>query len=197
MSGQVRWLLALEFVSSAGTAMVVLAVTYFTYSTSGSLFQAVLPTVAFVLPAVALGFTAGRIADERDPARTWLLADIGKSLLYLVLAVIAASDLLTVPILILCQFALGSLSAIAYPAMQAYLRGLVTGAQLDELQAAWTSTGSVGMVIGAILGGFVVDRYGPAPVFLFNGLTYLPLFLILARAPSETTAMMSAYSTRV
>lgn len=185
MSGRVRQLLALEFVSSAGTAMTVLAVTYYTYSTSGSLFQAVLPTVAFVLPAVALGFAAGRIADERDPARTWISADIGKSLLYLALAVIAASDHLSVPILILCQFALGSLSAIAYPAMQAYLRGLVTRAELDELQAAWTSTGSVGMVIGAFLGGFVVDRYGPAPVFLFNAVTYLPLFLILARAPSH------------
>jgi MFS family permease len=192
LSGPLRALLALEFVSSAGTAMTVLAVTFYTYSTTGSLFQSVLTTVAFVLPAVALGFTAGRIADERDPARTWILADVGKALLYVVLGLIAAADALTVPILILCQLGLGSFSALAYPAMQGYLRGLVSGETLDELQAAWSGAGSLGTVVGAALSGFVFDRFGPAPVFLFNALTYLPLFLILARTPSRRPAPSAA-----
>jgi len=91
LSGRVRLLLAVEFLSSAGTAMVVLAVAYFTYSSSGSPFQSALTAAAYVLPAVALGFTAGRIADERDPAQTWIVFDAGKALLYLLLAVAAAS----------------------------------------------------------------------------------------------------------
>jgi MFS family permease len=174
-----------QFLSSTGSAMLLLGITYLAYSSSGSILRTVLVTIAYVAPTVVLGFVAGRFADEHDDAHIVIVVNSAKAVLYLGLAAASAAGVLDATSLLLFSLVNGSLSAFLFPAWQAYQHGLVTSDQLDELNATWAAVMSIGSLVGAAAGGLVINQWGATPAFVFDALTILPLVVAIARTPSR------------
>lgn len=165
--------------------MLLLGITYLTYSTTSSVVRTVLVASAYVLPTVALGLVAGNVVHRHTPANVVILINSLKVVLYSGLAVASATGVLNANNLLIFSALNGCAAAFTFPAWQRYIRGLVPDDQLDSINAAWASIISVGTLIGAVAGGFVINAFGVTATFIIDALTFIPLTITIALTPSE------------
>jgi predicted MFS family arabinose efflux permease len=184
----VRSLLAASLLSSIGSATALLAVAYVSFHYSHSLIHTVIVATAYSLPAAIVGMWAGRLADTHDHRHIIVVTDTAKVLIWIGAAVLDVAGWLNPAWLTLTALLAGLAGAIQYPSWQEFERQLVSPDRLSEANAAFSSLGALASVVGAVAGGIVVTWLGPAWTFAFNALTYVPLMIIVARAPVRDRA---------
>lgn len=176
-----RRLFLARAVSSAGSYMQIVAVTWYAFKVTGSAAAVGLLSAAALGPAVVGGPVGGALADRYDPRR---LA-VGLYLLQgIPAAVMAVLDLIgDLPIGWL--YALVFAGAIPY-GLNCPVVSLVGPATVPEeyRQAALAQSSmmfNVTRLGGAVAGGFLVHLVGIGAAFAFNAMTYFLVAGVLAR----------------
>lgn len=173
-------LAAAELCSSLGSAMVGIAITYLAYRTTGSLVHTVFITAAYTLPAAVLSVPAGRLADHHSRRRVLMVLWTAKAASYLVMAGLSATGTLTSGWLLVTSLVAGSLSAMTFPAWEEYEKDLVPSDLLVQVNGLFSSASSAAALTGAIVGAVIVSAVGETAVFVLNGLTFIPLIVVVA-----------------
>jgi MFS family permease len=174
--------------SSIGSATALLAVAYVSFHYSHSLIHTVIVATAYSLPAAIVGMWAGRLADTHDHRHIIVVTDTAKVLIWVGAAILDVAGWLNPAWLTLTALLAGLAGAIQYPSWQEFERQLVSPDRLSEANAVFSSLGALASVVGAVAGGVVVTWLGPAWTFAFNAFTYVPLMIVVARAPVRAPA---------
>ena len=177
---RMRALFFARLVSSMGTAGALLAVAYLSFQHSNSIIHTVIVAAAYSLPAVVLGPWSARLADTHDRRRIVIITYAAEIAVWMGVLGLQLAGWLDPAWLTLTSALAGAAAAIQYPAWQELERGLVPDNRLHEANAVFSSAGSIARVVGAVAGGFVLTWSGPAPMFAFNGISYIPMMLIIA-----------------
>jgi predicted MFS family arabinose efflux permease len=130
-------------------------------------------------PVLIFGLYAGTLVD-RFPHRDVLLLTQVVSLLGAVLyAVLTATHVISLPIVLLLAAALGINQALYFPARQATVLEMVGRGELSSAVALNSTSFNLARIIGPALGGIVIAAFGVAACFWLNGISYLGVIAAL------------------
>jgi MFS family permease len=139
------------------------------------------------IPNLLLALPAGALADRYDQ-RKLLLGFQGASMLVpLSLAVLAAADALTVPLMGALALAGGALGALSFPAFQGMLASTVPKAELESAVAINSLSLHVARFVGPAVAGVVLATGSPTWIFAVNAAGFPIVLATLALLPASRT----------
>lgn len=135
--------------------------------------------LARFLPSFLMSPFAGVLADRFDRQRLMVVADVLRALTVLCFLLVRSADQLwLLYALTALQFAL---SALFIPAKSAVLANVVPQRDLVTANALDSTTWSVMLAFGALLGGVVTGLFGAETAFIADALTFLLSAVIVTR----------------
>ncbi|HUR24913.1 MAG TPA: MFS transporter [Candidatus Thermoplasmatota archaeon] len=166
------------WMSETGTTLVM------TDLTSSPLVIA-LVSASTSLALLLVSLPAGTLADVVDRRKLLLASQAGMTVVAVVYAYMAYTDMLTPGLLLAATFAIGVGSAVSLPAWEASIPEIVG----REHMASALTLDSIGINVGRALGpataGIVVALVGAWLVFLLDAVTFVALFVaVLAWKPA-------------
>lgn len=185
-------LLVGEFISGIGDWLYIVAVFVLIYRETGDAALVGIFGAVRVIPYVALSIPAGMIADRFDRRLVLLVSDLWRGLMMVLLAVFVTIDAPVLPIAAVAVLATCG-SAFFYPAMGAYMPGLVTDErQLGPANSAWSSLQNLSFIVGPAIGGILLALGGMTLAFVLNALTFIVIAVILWTLPPSTNVHATA-----
>ncbi len=142
--------------------------------------------IAMGIPALMLSVPGGSLADRFAPKALAVPLLAFGALTFVVSAVSAASDWMSVPIAVGLAMLTGVPLALAAPVLQSVVPSIVPPERLLAAVALQNMGLMLGMVAGALLGGGIIDAVGTAGALAFLGLVSIAgaAVLQLAELPS-------------
>ena len=134
---------------------------------------------AMLAPALLLSPWAGAIVDRLPLVRVLVWTDLARALVVAAIPLAYAATGSTTPVFALIALAF-SLNCFFLPARSALPPHLVDPAELASANALLVLGGVLATLVGAALGGPLVDRFGPSPALYLDAFTYLVSVLCLA-----------------
>ena len=168
------------FVSNIGTWMETIAVgVYVTEATGQAGWTGTTAALTF-LPTVVLGPFAGALADRFDRRRYMAVITLVQAALAVALAVLAATDQLTVGLVAVIVLGAGCALAFLIPAWSAILPDLVPPEDVLGATSLSQAQFNLGRVVGPALAGIVIAAGGLAWAFGANALTFVAVLASIA-----------------
>lgn len=168
------------FVSNIGTWMETVAVgVYVTQTTGQAGWTGTIAALTYV-PTVLLGPVAGALADRFDRRRYLVSIALLQTALAGLLAVLALSDRLSIPLVATIVLLEGAAFASYMPASQAMIPDLVDSEDLLGAMSLGSAQFNLGRVIGPAVAGLVIAAGGLAWAFWFNTASFGAVLLALA-----------------
>jgi len=168
------------FVSNIGTWMETVAVgVYVTQTTGQSGWTGTVAALAYV-PTVLLGPLAGALADRFDRRRYLLSMVLFQTVLAGLLALLAATGKLSVPLVAAIVLLEGGGFAAYMPASQAMTPDLVSSEDLLGAMSLGAAQFNLGRVVGPAIAGLVIAAGGLAWAFWLNTVSFGAVLLALA-----------------
>ena len=168
------------FVSNIGTWMETLAVgVYVTQTTGQSGWTGTIAALAYV-PTVVLGPFGGALADRFDRRRYLVTIALFQAALAALLALLAATDHLSIPLVATIVLLEGAAIAAYLPAVQAMTPDLVDQEDLLGAMSLGAAQFNLGRVIGPALAGLVITAGGLAWAFWLNTASFGAVLVALA-----------------
>jgi MFS family permease len=176
-----RLLAAGQFVSNIGDGMYAVALPWYVLSQHGS--SVLLGTVlaAYGIPRTLSLMVGGHLSDRFGPVRVMLVADAVRTVLAVVLAVIAAGARPGVAWLVPVAFGLGAGEGLFLPASFAVLPAVLDDSRLRSGNALLYSGAQLASFTGPAVGGFIVAVTGSATGFGIDAATFAVSALTLWR----------------
>lgn len=144
------------------------------------------------VPNLILGLPAGALADRYD-RRLLLLGFQGANMAVAVLlAVLWATDNLTVPLMGAIAVVGGSLGTLSFPAFQGMLASTVPRQDLESAVAINSLSLQLARFLGPALAGFLLAQGGPTWVFGVNAASFLGVLGAVALLPGSKAAAAEA-----
>ncbi len=140
-----------------------------------------LVSLADFLPVLVLSPFAGVLADRRD--RVWIIriTQLCGCAQATLLAILVASDLITVHLLFTLVLLLGIASAISQPSRLALIPTLVDRASLPSALAINSVIFNLARFIGPAVAGILIAQVGIAAAFAANAVSYIAFQISLAK----------------
>ncbi len=144
---------------------------------------------AVAVPSFVLCVPAGALADVVDRRNLLVWMQVASAVSAGVLAFMAWGDVLLPGVLLLFTVLLGIAAAVANPAWQTLMSGLVRPEKIAEASALNSLSMNLARAVGPALGGLVVAHLGGAKVaFALNGASFAAIAWVLWRAPIRKKA---------
>jgi hypothetical protein len=147
------------------------------------------------IPNLVFGLPAGALADRYDRRRLLLGfqgANMGVAAL---LAVLWATDSLTVPLMGAIAVVGGSLGTLSFPAFQGMLASTVPPEELESAVAINSLSLQLARFVGPAIAGFLLAASGPTAVFTLNAVSFLAVLAALAMLPGSRALAADAAAT--
>jgi rhodanese-related sulfurtransferase len=169
--------------SLTGTWLASAAFGYVVLLLGGS--AATLGLIGFLntIPNLLWGLPAGALADRYDPRKLLLAFQALNLLVAATLAVMYATDTLTVGWMALLALIGGSLGALSFPATQAVLASTVPREDLESAVAINSLLLQVARFIGPAIAGVLLANTGPTEVFIVDALSFLGVIVAVSLLP--------------
>lgn len=187
-----RLLAAGQFTSTAGDYCYAVALPWLVLSTHGPRAGAVLlglVLACYGVPRTVLIPVGGMLADKMGPRRIMLVADVGRCVLVIALAVFAAGRLASIAALGPVAALIGAGEGLFLPASGAMLPALIEPDQLAAGNGLSMAINQAGSLIGPVLGGALVALAGPAQAFAVDAASFAVSALTLALIPATRQAV--------
>ena len=177
-----RRLLFARSLNTVGNSVQIVAAGWLVYHLSGSALNVGLLGVV-ALASSLLGSPLGGVLTDRFAVRRMAVALLLLQVIpAAVMAILAFSGSLTVPLIFLLVFC-GSLpSSLSKPMVQVFLPRVVPSEMGRKLFSDLSAGYHFAQFGGVLLGGVVTDRLGVGYAFAFNGFTFAVFALAIARA---------------
>ena len=140
------------------------------------------------IPNLIWGLPAGALADRYDRRKLLLLFQGANAMVAVALAVLWATDTLTVPLMGVLAVLGGSLGTLSFPAFQGMLASTVPGEDLESAVAVNSLSLQVARFIGPAIAGVLLATSGPTAVFVVNAVSFLGVLVAVAMLPGSRVA---------
>jgi MFS family permease len=161
--------------SNCGSWFQNLAQSLLIFRLTGSTFLVGAVNFAQFAGAFVLAPWAGSAADRFDRRRLMIVTQVVSVAITAVLALLAAADLASTPVIIVLVLLLGACIAFYVPAMQALVPLLVPTHELAGAVALNSVTFNLARAIGPVVGALVIAHLGIPAAFALNSVSYLVL----------------------
>ena len=182
-----RRVLAAQAISNVGTWTEMFAIQMFVAKATGRLDDQSILGVAQLLPIMALGFAGGLTADRVNRRTLLVVTQVLAGLVAMGVAVVSMTEFADPRSAVRWLFALGALNgcimAFNFPAWQVLTPRLVPR---GDLTSAITINGiqfNMARVLGPVLAGLVLAKWGPPPLLWFNAVTFLLMGVVVWTTP--------------
>lgn len=189
-----RLLLPATFVTSLGNGIQLVGSAILVFTTAGDALSVGWLFIAASIPPAALSLVFGRIADRYDRRTLCMTADLASAAAALVLPVALLLGGSATPVAYLVSFTLAALAAMFMPASNALIKERVAPHRLVRFGAHFEVATQSGNLLSAAIGGFAIHLFGPTPLFLFNGATFLVsafAMYLVGRGPARSVTRES------
>ncbi len=159
--------------SATGSGVADVVIPLFILDSTGSGTAMVTFMIIGMVPRLILYPVAGVIGDRVNRKQIMVWMDFGRGAVGLLLALLAAQDYITVPILVGAQLVLSTMSVLSGPATIAMLPDIV---EKEDLTRANSLLGAIHIpptVGGAALGGILYGLGGIQVAFLINSILFV------------------------
>ena len=126
-----------------------------------------------------LGLFGGVLADALPKHRALMGTQVSLMVLAMLQAVLVATGLMTLPLLILMAVILGVVNAIDMPVRQSFFSEMVPEDEVGRAVAMNSAMFNGARVIGPAIGGVLIGVIGVAGCFAVNGASFLAVLLAL------------------
>lgn len=131
------------------------------------------------LPWLLFALVSGAVADRLNRRRLMIVVNAVRAMVLLLIAAATTGAFLTLPLLYLALFLVGTAETLADTAGSAFLVGLVHSEQLGRANARLSATFTIGnQLLGPPLGAFLFAALAPAPFALHAALLATAAVLI-------------------
>jgi MFS family permease len=175
-----------QLVSQAGTWMETVALSWVVLRLTDSGVALGIVTAARYGPMLVLGPWGGVLSDRLDRHRLMLTTQIAFAAVAAALAVLMATDLLTVPLVYILSTAFGILMALDSPARRALVIELVEQDDVANAVGLNSAMMTGSRVVGPSLAGALIAGPGAAWCFALNAASYLMIIGSLLRMDRST-----------
>lgn len=194
-----RYLWAGQFVSTLGTQMHSVALSYQLYQLTGSVVQLGLLGLVRPIALMVTSLIGGAVADSRDRRTIMLVTKSTLLLLSLSIAVATWLDTINVPLLYIVAALIAATSAFDGPARQALIPALVPRQKLASAMSLNILAMSIARMAGPAVGGFMVALVGVATTYVIDGASFLATIgaLLVMRTRVELPAIRATGITAI
>ncbi len=140
------------------------------------------------IPNLIWGLPAGALADRYDRRKLLLLFQGANALVAVALAVLWATDALTVPLMGALAVIGGSLGTLSFPPFQGMLASTVPEEDLESAVAVNSLSLQVARFIGPAIAGVLLATSGPTAVFVVNAFSFLGVLVAVGMLPGSRVA---------
>ena len=137
------------------------------------------------IPNLLLALPAGALADRYDQRRLLLGFQGASMLVPVTLAVLSATDSLTVPVMGVLALAGGVLGALSFPAFQGMLASTVPSKDLESAVAINSMSLHAARFVGPAVAGVLLATGGPTWIFVVNAAGFPFVLAALALLPTS------------
>ncbi len=168
-------------VSVVGTWMQRVGQDWLVFELSDSAIAIGVTTALQFLPMLFFGMLGGAVVD-RFNRRTLLVATQSASgVLAALLAVLAFTDVITLPMVYVLALALGFVTVFDMPGRQAFLTDMVPPEDYVNAQALNSTVHNVGRLVGPAIAGLLIATVGVGAAFAVNAFSFLAVLIALVR----------------
>jgi MFS family permease len=166
-------------VTAVGSSMAALATAFVVYDRSRSVMATAMIMVLGRLPVVVLAPMSTALLERFGPARIVLVASITRFVLTLFPVALAIGGGLDVASLLAWQFALGIVHGVSGASTSSLTRQLAAPGRIPEFNAQLGRSRAIAALIGLLIGGVVLGRFGAAWVFGIDAISFLGAPIVL------------------
>ena len=181
VSPEYRRLWVGESVSLIGNQMTTVVVGIQVYELTDSSAAVGLVGLCALVPLVALGLFGGALADRVERRRLALTTSSGLALLSLVLVAQAVAELRSTLLLYAVVALQSALFAVDSPTRRTFPPRLLPPDLIPAAMALSMVTMGIGLTLGPLIGGLVVDRFGYSAAYGLDSLTFVVALAALAQ----------------
>ena len=132
------------------------------------------------LPVMILGLFAGVLADVLPKRQTLLAVQVVMMVLAALLAVLTATGVVQVWMIVLLAILLGCANAVDMPVRQAFAIEMVGPRDIGNAVAINSAMFNGARVVGPAVAGLTIGAFGMAPAFALNALSFLAVLVGLS-----------------
>jgi MFS family permease len=170
-----------QLISLSGTWMQSVALGWLVYSLTGSPLFLGLIAACESLPILMFTLAGGIMAD-RFGKRNLLLTTQSLSILpALLLGILTATNIITIWMMAVLAFLLGTFNAFDIPARQSFMPELVGKGSLTNAIALNSAAFHGARMIGPVIAGVIIAQFGIAACFFLNALSFIAVLIALSR----------------
>lgn len=170
----------LQSFSYIGTWMQQTAMIWLIYRLTNSSFMLGLMGFLSQIPSLFLSPYAGVLTDRYDRRRLLLITQFSYIVIGLIFAVVVLTNHVQSWILLLLAVCFGLVNSFDMPSRQAYFVDLIDDRKdLANAVALNSVMFHASRLIGPAIAGFVIKFAGEGMCFLYNALSFIPVFLLL------------------
>lgn len=175
-------------ISNIGTWLQNVTASVIVLQISHSPFLVGVLNFATFAPVLLLSIAGGMLSDRFDRRRIVIVTQTFSAAVATLLTVVSGTGRMTVGLLIVLAFLLGSSYALAKPSVSALLPSLVERRDLARATAVNTLQFNIGQVAGSLLSAVLLTFAGPTWAFGVNALSYAApvASMLLLRIPRSS-----------
>src|SRR5712692_3595934 len=182
-----------QLISSAGTQMQVVAVSWQVYLLTHSAIALGLIGLVQAIPRLIFSLVGGVFADVFDRRKLLLIIEIVLASTSAVLALCTIFHVINIVIIYTIVLIAASVSAFEFPTRQAIIPGLVRREEMIDALSLNTAMMQLTFIIGATAGGFAIAWIGVANTYWLDVISYFVvigslLLMVVPRIPAEKRA---------
>lgn len=175
-----RLLWSAGLISSLGSQIQLVAITWQVYKLTGSSLQLGLLGLFRFAPIFLFGLVGGVIADRRDRRRTFIATQIVLLIASAILAALTISDRMSMAAIYAVTFFTAIVDCVDGPAQQAFIPALVPRRELAGAMTMSNLAGDVAAVCGPAVGGLIIAHIGLGSAYLVDAVSFLAVIAALA-----------------
>ena len=168
-----------QAISLLGTWMQVTAQGWLVWELSHSAVALGIVSMLGSLPLLLFGLWAGVWADRLDRRKVLIGTQATAMILAFILAALVWTNTVQLWHVFILSFLLGCVSALDFPAQQAFLGDLSGMPNVRKAIVLNAMIFQIGRMIGPALAGFVVGALGAALAFFLNGISFIAVIISL------------------
>ena len=179
-SREFRLLYLGQTITFFGSMMTFVALPWQVFQLTKSSFAVGMLGVVEFIAVLFMGFVGGALADYFDRRLMVRVTEAALAAGSIVLIINARLPRPQVWVLFVCASGFAALTALQRPSLEALIPRIVKPEQMPSVAALQAFRGSVAMIAGPALGGFLVVTFGPALAFSVDLSTFLISLIALA-----------------
>ncbi|MFH1652967.1 MAG: MFS transporter [Pseudomonadota bacterium] len=181
-----------QTISMLGTWSQIIAISWLVWRLTESAKWLGISNFVTHIPLLFFGLIGGVLADKYDRKFQMLITQSLLTLQAVIISILTLTGMISISYIIVLNIMIGVVLALEIPVRNAFTMDLVGKHDLVNAISIFSGMFHGTRLIGPVIAGFIVSRFGEGWCFGFNALTFLPLiFTILLVKRSGMVKMES------